>query len=175
MSRGNLLTALGLVACACLAATVRADKAPMFSTDREFVDDAVAGGMAEVKLGRLAETNSTNPAVRKFGELMVEDHSRINKELMALLQRKGMAMPPKELPKKMQESYDTLAGMKGAEFDRAYTKHMLKDHREDIAVFEAAAKNGKDADLRAFAIKTLPTLREHLEKAKDLADMEKNR
>jgi putative membrane protein len=175
MTRKTLWTAAGLAACLCLAATARADATKKISTDREFVDEAAAGGMAEVRLGKLAQTNASSPEVRKFGELMVEDHSRANKELMALLQKKGMATPGKELPKKMQECYDNLSRLKGAEFDRAYIKDMLKDHKEDVALFESFAKNGQDADIRAFAIKTLPTLREHLQKVQDLADKDKSR
>jgi putative membrane protein len=175
MRAKTFLTAAGLVACACFTGSVRADAAKKITSDRDFVSEAASGGMAEVKLGELAQTNAGSPQIRKFGEQMVEDHGRANKELMALLQKKGMAMPSKELPQKMQECYDRLSKLKGAEFDQAYIKDMLKDHKQDVAVFEYVAKNGQDADLRAFAIKTLPTLREHLQKVKELAGESKER
>jgi putative membrane protein len=175
MTRKTLWTAAGLAACFCLAAMARADAPKKITNDREFVQEAAAGGMAEVKLGQLAQTNAGSAEVRKFGASMVEDHGRANKELMALLEKKGMAVPGRELPKPMQECYDRLSRLKGAEFDREYIKDMLKDHKEDVALFESFAKSGQDADIRAFAIKTLPTLREHLQKVEDLAAKEKNR
>jgi putative membrane protein len=175
MRRNTLWTAAGLAACFCLVATARANAPKQITNDREFVSEAAAGGMAEVKLGQLAQTRAASPEVRKFGELMVEDHSRANKELMALLQKKGLATPGRELPKPTQECYDRLSHLKGAEFDREYMKDMVKDHKEDVALFESFSKRGQDPDIRAFAIKTLPTLREHLQKAEDIAAKERGR
>jgi putative membrane protein len=150
-------------------AVVRADEKRNAVTDQEFVTEAATGGMAEVKLGQLAQERAGNPEVKKFGEKLAEDHTMANKELMALLRKKGMAMPTKELPQKMQDTYNRLSRLKGEEFDRVYLKDMLQDHRHDIALFESISKTGKDADIRAFAMKTLPTLREHYQKARELA------
>jgi putative membrane protein len=63
-----------------------------------------------------------------------------------------------------------LAKHEGAAFDREYMSAMVKDHDKDVALFEKQAKNGRDAALRAFAEKTLPTLREHQKMAKQLSD-----
>ena len=60
-----------------------------------------------------------------------------------------------------------LQELKGTEFDTAYMKHMVKDHKEDIAEFQKEAENGDDADIKNFASKTLPTLQEHLRMAQD--------
>jgi putative membrane protein len=168
-------TAATLTACFGLVALARADEKRTPVSDREFVTEAAGGGMAEVKLGELAKERAANPRVRKFGERMIDDHTRANQELMALLRKKGMDVPAKEMPKKAQECFDRLSQLKGAEFDQAYIKDMLKDHREDVALFESMTKNGKDADLRAFAIKTLPTLREHYQLAQKLAGESTNR
>jgi putative membrane protein len=174
MRRKTLYTAAALAACFGLAVAARADE-KRIATDREFVTEAADGGMAEVKLGELAQTQAANPEVRKLGEKIVEDHTMANKQLMTLLRTKGMPMPTKELSKKSQETYDRLSRLKGPEFDRAYLKNMVEDHRQDITLFESVAKNGKDADLRAFAMKTLPTLREHYQKARELAGEAKDR
>ena len=55
--------------------------------------------------------------------------------------------------------------LSGAEFDRAYMDHMVKDHKKDIAEFRKQASSGKDPEIKAFAAKSLPTLQEHLKMA----------
>jgi putative membrane protein len=67
-----------------------------------------------------------------------------------------------------QKVMDKLSKLSGADFDREYMKHMVEDHVKDVALFEKEAKNGKDADLKAWAEKTLPTLKEHLQMARDV-------
>jgi len=52
-------------------------------------------------------------------------------------------------------------------------RQMVKDHKEAVALFESQSKNGRDDDLKALAAKTLPTLKEHLKMAQDMADQHK--
>ena len=59
--------------------------------------------------------------------------------------------------------------MSGAAFDTAYVKEMVVDHEKDVAAFEKEAKDGKDPDVKAWAKKTLPTLRSHLADAQALS------
>jgi putative membrane protein len=138
-------------------------------SDKDFITEAATGGMAEVKLGQLAADQGGSDDVRKFGKRMVDDHSAANKDFVALLSKKGVTAP-KELTKKQQELYDHLAKLRGAEFDRAYIKHMVEDHKEDVALFEGMSKSGSDPDLKAFASKTLPTIKEHLKMAEQIHD-----
>jgi putative membrane protein len=98
---------------------------------------------------------------------MVDDHSKANDELKSIAASKGITLPT-SLSAKEQATYDRLTKLSGAEFDRAYMKDMVEDHVKDVAMFEKEAKNGKDADVKAFADKTLPTLREHLQMARDV-------
>ncbi|MGZ5449201.1 MAG: DUF4142 domain-containing protein [Thermoanaerobaculia bacterium] len=62
-----------------------------------------------------------------------------------------------------------MSSLSGAELDKAYMQHMVEDHTKDVAEFEKTSTSATDADLRGWATKTLPTLREHLATAKDLA------
>jgi putative membrane protein len=68
-----------------------------------------------------------------------------------------------------QALYKKLQGMSGSDFDKAYMEAMVKDHQKDIDEFQREADSGKDADVKSFASETLPTLREHLQMAKDAA------
>jgi len=85
---------------------------------------------------------------------------------MSLASSKGMTLPT-ALDEKQQQEVTKLSAMSGAEFDRAYSKMMLKDHEKDVKEFERESTSGKDPDLKAFAGKTLPTLQEHLKMARD--------
>jgi predicted outer membrane protein len=77
---------------------------------------------------------------------------------MALAEKKGVALSKNE-PK-----IDTI---NGTDFDKEYLAIMVKDHEKNIAAFEEEAKDGEDADVKAWAEKTLPTLKEHLKMVQD--------
>jgi putative membrane protein len=74
----------------------------------------------------------------------------------------------KEPSKDEKKMLDHMSKLTGSEFDKEYVSHMVKDHKKDIAKFEDASKNAQDPDVRAFAEKTLPVLREHLEMAQNV-------
>ena len=139
----------------------------MSSQDRDFIMEAAMGGMMEVELGRLAAQQGMSEAVKQFGQRMVDDHSKANTELMSIASTKGITLPT-ALDDKHREHVTKLSAMSGAEFDRAYMKMMVNDHNKDVKAFERQSTRGADADLKAFAGKTLPTLQEHLQMAKTL-------
>ena len=134
------------------------------SADADFVKKAAKGGLAEVELGLLAQQRGASDAVRQFGRRMVHDHSDANQELQRLASSKGIQIP-QSLDEKDAAERDRLSKLSGREFDAAYIRNMLKDHKEDVAEFESTAKKANDADVKAFASKTLPTLQEHLRMA----------
>lgn len=147
--------------------------AGMGSKDHDFVMDAAVGGLMEVELGRIAAQQGASEAVKQFGQRMVDDHSKANAELMSLAQSKGMTLPT-ALDDKHRQQVTKLSAMTGADFDRAYAKMMLSDHKKDVADFEKQSTKGADPDLKAFAAKTLPTLREHLQMAQALPDNQRS-
>jgi putative membrane protein len=129
------------------------------------VNDAAIGGMAEVELGKLASTKATNAEVKKFGQMMVTDHSAANNELKALAAKKGWKLPT-DLDSSHKSTLDELKGESGSNFDKEYVEEMVDDHEEDVKAFENKANNATDPDLKAFAQKTLPVLRKHLDAIK---------
>ncbi|TDE12947.1 DUF4142 domain-containing protein [Dyadobacter psychrotolerans] len=137
--------------------------------DTEFAVAAADGGMIEVKLGELAQTNGSSSAVKDFGKMMVKDHSKAGDELKALAQQKNITLPA-TLSDDKQKKYDDLAKKKGKEFDQAYASFMVDDHKEDIDEFQEAAKDGKDADIKSWAAGKVPTLQHHLEMAQAMKD-----
>ena len=140
----------------------------MSEDDKEFVSKAGMGGLAEVQMGNLALQKAANADVKAFGQRMVTDHSKANAELAQFATAKGLALPT-ELADEHKAGYEHLNGLSGAEFDKAYMEHMVSDHEKDVAEFDKASTSASDADLKAWAGKTLPTLKEHLELAKTTA------
>jgi putative membrane protein len=139
----------------------------MAAQDHNFLMEAAMGGLMEVELGRVAAQQGASDAVKQFGQRMVDDHSKANSELMSLASSKGITLPT-TLDEKHREHVTKLSAMSGDEFDRAYGKMMVTDHRKDVSEFEKQSTRGTDADLKAFASKTLPTLQEHLQMAETL-------
>jgi putative membrane protein len=137
------------------------------AADHKFVNEAAAGGMAEVELGRLAFQKAQNPAVKEFGEKMIADHSKANDELKSIAQRKGVTLPPGPNDEQRKEM-DRLSKLSGAAFDREYMKLMVADHDQDVKAFEDEARNGADPDIKAFASKTLSVVQEHQKMAHDI-------
>jgi putative membrane protein len=168
--------ALLAVAAVCLwaASGIRADDKPRPDADKknisdaDFAREASAGGLAEVNLGRIGVQRAVNPEVRRFAQRMVDDHSKANQELINLANRKGFTLA-RTMDQEHQQLADRLMKMSGEEFDRTFMKHMLKDHKDAVALFEAKSQNARDPDLKQFATMTLPTLREHLRMAQQLA------
>ena len=136
------------------------------ASDRAFVMEAAKGGLAEVEMGRLAAEKASNPDVKSFGQRMVDDHSKANDELKALAQQKGIQIPT-DLDAKDKATRDKLAKLSGDAFDKAYMADMVKDHKTDVNEFKKESQQAKDADIKAFAGKTLPTLEDHLKMAEE--------
>ena len=135
--------------------------------DKKFLKDAAVGGIAEVELGKLATQKASSDAVKQFGQKMVDDHSKANDVLKQVASQEGVTVPD-SLDSKHQSRVDKLSKLSGADFDRAYVKDQLKDHRKDVSEFKREADNGSNANIKNFAAKTLPILEEHLSMVKDL-------
>lgn len=146
------------------------DKASMLSSsDKKFVMEASQGGMMEVELGKLGVDKASSDEVKQFAQRMVDDHSKANDELMQLASQKSMLMPQdQKAMMKTQAAKDRLSKLSGADFDRAYMDMMVKDHVKDVKDFEEASTKSKNIEVKDWATKTLPTLREHLQMARDI-------
>lgn len=141
--------------------------------DRKFVEHAAQGGMFEVQAGQLAVSRASNPQVKAYAQRLVDDHSKANDELTQIANAKGVELPA--APKRSdRREIEKLAKKTGGDFDKEFVKNAVKDHKKDIKEFEKAAKDLKDPDLKAFAGKTLPVLRDHLALAEQLEKSRNN-
>lgn len=137
------------------------------SKDMKFAREASAGNMAEVEMAKLADSRAQSPAVKDFANTMIKDHGAAETKLKAVASEQNMDIPSSPTAKQ-QTAMDKLKGLNGAAFDKAYSKHMLKDHKKDVADYKKESTHGKDSQLKSYATETLPTLEHHLEMAKKL-------
>src|SRR2546423_14739308 len=131
--------------------------AALSAKDKSFMKEAAQGGMMEVDMGKMAQQKGKSADVKKIGSTMVADHSKANAELMAIAKKKGVGLSKEKA--KMKHLND-------ANFDKDYIDAMVKDHEEDLTAFQAEAKNGSDADVKAFASKTSAVIKKHLDMVK---------
>jgi len=136
---------------------------PVVSGDQQFIDSAAAAGAAEVEAGKMASQQARSRAVKAFAARMVRDHTAANKRLAALVRHEKMTPNPPPM------DTSSLAGLSGAEFDKAYMTNQVQAHQSVIGAFEAEATGGQNAALRKFAHNSLPMLRNHLRQAEALA------
>jgi putative membrane protein len=125
----------------------------MSQKDVNFIQKAAGGGAQEVENGKMAEKQAKSAEVKSIAARMVADHTRMNKELTALANRKGVTF---------NTSGVRAQNLGSGDFDRLYLKWLEDVHKGDIADFERAAKTSDDSELKAWASKTLPTLKQHL-------------
>jgi putative membrane protein len=156
------------------------------SSDERFVKEACQGGHMEVNMGKLGVQKAQSTEVKQFAQRLIDDHTKAGTELKQIAASKGLTLPEKDhvtstandgdrtrvrdedADKGHDKELKKLEGLSGAEFDRAFATMAVKDHEKDIKLFEKAAQKADDSELKAFAAKTLPTLREHLQQAKSL-------
>ena len=159
-----VLTALGCVGVSALLAQNPIMSQPADST---FVLEAASGGMAEVKLGQLAQAKGTSNSVITFGKRMEIDHAKAGDALKDVASRHDITLPSTP-NREEQATYNRLSNLGGADFDRAYAQTMIEDHQKDIAAFKKEAATGQNPDIKNFALQTLPTLQSHLQAAQEM-------
>jgi putative membrane protein len=135
--------------------------------DELFASKAAQGGIAEVKMGELAQVKSSSEVVKRFGRRMVEDHTRAGEVLTEAARKESVALPT-DLDAKDRATIDVLSKLSEADFDKAYARNMVKDHQEDLNEFASEANNGRKDEIRNFASETIPTLKEHLKMAREM-------
>ena len=135
--------------------------AAVAESDRVFAEKAASAGLAEVAITKHTMNRAASAEVKKLAEHLHKDHSKANEELKVIAAAKGIALPAApDVEKKIV--VEQIFALSGADLDRTVLQKLEAAHRESIKLFEREASEGSDAELKAFASKTLPTLREHL-------------
>ncbi|RWP09359.1 DUF4142 domain-containing protein [Mesorhizobium sp.] len=126
----------------------------------------------EIESSKLAEQKNVAADVKDFASLMIKDHTKAGEDFKAALEQSQItasvtASGPALLPKD-QAMLDQLKNLDGDEFQAKYILLQTEAHKQALALFSTYAQSGEDPALKEFAKKTLPTLRMHEERLKDL-------
>jgi len=133
--------------------------------DQSFLKEAIEGDLSEVKMGELAQQKGQSQDVKSFGQMLQQDHGQHLTQAQQQAQQMGMTAPTQP-NSKQKAMYDKLSKLSGAQFDKAFAKDMVKDHKEDVAKYQKEAKS--KGPLAQFAQQTVPVLQKHLQTAQSL-------
>lgn len=134
----------------------------------DFVKLVAISDMFEIQSSKLAQTKADEFS-KTFAAQMITDHTKTTEELKALAPKAGVELPT-AMDSAHQGKIERLQGLMGVDFDREYDTMQVDAHKDAISLFERYADGGENAELKAWAAKTLPHLKHHLDKAKALRD-----
>jgi len=160
-----------LIPALALAALVAA---PAYAQDKMSNDDQAAmkqlasANIAEIESGKMAASKAQSPEVKKFAQQMVTDHSKMLEDLKSLAKSKGVALPDSAPLKDMAQS-KLLERKSGAEFDKDYMEHMVKDHEKDAQDTQNIAAKAKDPQFKSAVQQANAKIKEHLQLAQRIA------
>jgi putative membrane protein len=143
------------------------NKSGLTSDEVTFIKHAAADGLAEVKIAGLAVRKAESAGVKALAETLVTDHTKVNEELTLLATNKSVDLSAVIDPKDAG-IFQKLEKYSGAEFDKAYLSEVVSSHKKCLGIFEEISKESKNAEVKAFADKYIPTLKAHHDKAKEM-------
>jgi putative membrane protein len=164
----NFITVTAM--CLLLSAAVGAAPAAAqqsLASDSSFIQMASSVGLLQVKLGKLAEKKGSSPAVVGFGKRMVADYSKANEELAAAA--KQAAFPAPVLLRQHQQIFNRFNATGRSSFDKAYMAEMVKQHSEEVRLFQRESEGGRVQSLKQLAFRMLPDLQRRLALATETA------
>lgn len=154
----------------------KADTAKLESDDLKIVAHFNHVNMMEIDMGKLAQKQGT-AKVKKYGAMLVKDHTAANKQVKAFAKKNGVAKIPDEVPATEAEKTahdETMAAMtkmktlKGAEFDREFLTMAIAEHDKAVARIDTSVAMVKNPDLTTLLNNLKPTLQRHADEAREL-------
>lgn len=164
--------ALSLAACASTQADMQADAAmaagDMTPNQRgAYVEMAAASDLFEIQSGRLAAQRAQSGAVRSYGQMLVDHHSRTTAQLSAAAMAAGVTPTPDLMPMQAQMMTE-LRASSGSNFDQVFIRQQIQAHEMALALHNNYAANGDTPALRVVAAAAAPIVRQHLDQARTL-------
>ena len=141
--------------------------------DSKFMMQAASSDMLEIQSSTMALQKSQNADVRRFAQMMVDDHTRTSEQLKSIAATKNVSLPA-EMDSKHRAMADKLAGVSADRFDMEYMRMQVKAHESAVKLFQTESNKGTDPDVKDFATTNLPALQTHLEMARTMSGNMKN-
>lgn len=138
---------------------------------KHFIEKAIEGNALEVEAGQLAKKQSSNADIQGYGEMLVNDHTKANENLMFIAKNLGLkdVKADEVSSPKIKAQQDKLSKLSGEAFDKEFVKDAVKDHAEEAALYKKAkALKFQDEALQKYVSDTLPVIEHHLTTAKEL-------
>lgn len=129
--------------------------------DSRFLRKAAEINLTQIQLGKLAQRISTDPNVKKMGEMIIKDHTEVNRQLERLAASKGVTLPTEPYMWN-RAAIASLEKEQGEKFTKEFFSTAIKDHEKAIALFEKEASRTQDPDIKAWVQKMVPDLKAHL-------------
>jgi putative membrane protein len=169
----SYVTAFLALACAVTASPAFAadpqGRSNLSGQEKNFVMDAARSSMAEKQLGDLAEQKASNDSVKNLAKEIKDEHTQSVEKLQQIASNKNVSFPS-DLSRSDRTIVERLQKLSGEEFDKEYMKQTVKEHQKDVENYRQQAKNAKDADVKEYAQNTLPTLEQHLNRARQVSE-----
>lgn len=121
--------------------------------DKNFLLKAVQANDEEIALGKLAQSKGESAGVKQLGGMLVADHTRLNKEVIALAEKKGLRITSEAVKP---------GNISSSGFDKVWRDAVADHHKKDIALYQQTARGNGDKDIKAFAARNLASLQKHL-------------
>lgn len=135
--------------------------------DSEFLVDATEINLEEIAIGQLAQQKSANPEIKKFGKMLVDDHTKLSGEVKTVAESRNISLPT-SITEDGQEQYNKLNEKSGLDFDKKFVDMMIDGHEKAIDKFTKASKNSNDEEIKTWASNNIASLTAHLQHAKML-------
>jgi putative membrane protein len=138
---------------------------------QDYVTKAANADMLEVQAAKVALQRSSNADVKAFAKEMVSDHTKSTDDLKSTLKAANLTLtPPTQLPDDMANTVNDLKTVDAKAFDKKYMDGQVDAHQDTLDLQSRYAKDGDNAQLKAFAATTAQKVQEHLTKAKTIRD-----
>ncbi|MCC9136567.1 DUF4142 domain-containing protein [Pontibacter silvestris] len=143
------------------------------ASQSDFMTQAASSNMLEIQAGQLAQEKGQSQQVKGFGQMMVTDHEKATDQLKSLASQKSITLPD-SMSQDHKDKLQSLRDKTGSDFDQSFMDLMVNSHQEAVNLFDNAASDLEDPDVKSFASSTLPTLRQHLDQANQIKDSMSN-
>src|ERR1043166_2772191 len=171
----SLMKTYVFLLCLCLGSGIAYLNAAdtVAPTDPQIAMIAVTADSIDIDAGKLAAEKSSNPKVKEFAEMMVRDHTSVNKKATDLATKLKLTPEESDTSRSLKSDADKnlakLKGLSGAEFDKAYIDNEVAYHEAVIkAVTDTLIPNTKNAELKKLLESAGPIFNSHLTHAKEL-------
>jgi putative membrane protein len=171
--RKNYVT--GFLALACVVTSSSAFAADpqaqskLSGQEKNFVMEAARSSMAEKELSDLAEQKARNESVKDLAKEIKSEHTQVVDKLQQIASNNNVSLPS-DVSKSDRTIIDRLQKLSGEEFDKEYMKQTVKEHQKDVENYRQQARSAKDQEVKDYAQNTLPTLEQHLDRARQVSE-----